>query len=185
VLSHPPPPQKSTISDLREYAIAAYFRKFLPHTSRLHMVRIFKKNFRVFLTCLNVVFAWWISVGSIAYRYVFIWERLCDDDACWSCDDDDLAVFSIEGDVKRQRAKDDRQHNNASQWTSDAWRLTMRRSYDLHWAINTLAAELLRANSTGPHCITFSTVHWFCVGLPWIWIFMTMIEMKWMKSAMI
>ena len=47
-------------------------------------------------------------------------SRLYDDDACWSCDDDDLAVFSIEGDVKRQRAKDDRQHNNASQWTSDA-----------------------------------------------------------------
>ena len=42
------------MSDLREYAIAAYFRIFLPHISRLHGPHILKKNVRVFLTCLTV-----------------------------------------------------------------------------------------------------------------------------------
>ena len=37
----------SHMSDLREYAIAAYFRIF-----RDYMVRIFWKNVRVFVTCL-------------------------------------------------------------------------------------------------------------------------------------
>jgi len=40
------------MSDLREYAIAAYFRIFLPHISRLHGPHILKKNACVFLTCL-------------------------------------------------------------------------------------------------------------------------------------
>jgi len=42
------------MSYLREYAIAAYIRIFLPHISRLHGPHMLKKNFRVFLTCLTL-----------------------------------------------------------------------------------------------------------------------------------
>ena len=37
------PPPKCTMSDLREYAIAAYFHIFLPHISQLHGPHILKK----------------------------------------------------------------------------------------------------------------------------------------------
>ena len=48
-----PSPKKCPLSDLREYAIADYFRIFLPHISRLHGPHIFKKKFCIFLTCLT------------------------------------------------------------------------------------------------------------------------------------
>ena len=38
-----PPSKKCTMSDLREYAIAAYFRIFFPHILRLHGPHILKK----------------------------------------------------------------------------------------------------------------------------------------------
>ena len=52
-----PSSQKRTMSDLREYAISAYFRVFLPHISRFLWSAYLKKNCRVFLTCLSI--AWW------------------------------------------------------------------------------------------------------------------------------
>jgi len=41
------------MSDLREYAIAAYFRIFLPHISRLNGPHILKKKFPRFSDIAN------------------------------------------------------------------------------------------------------------------------------------